>query len=133
MQVLVVEPTPLRVFYPAALLCLLSNFCRVSHLERFVMALFNDALKGLGVTALVGIGVVLAAPLLFPATAPALRPLAKGLIKGYLAVADRMKEVMAEAGEQLSDLVAEARAEYTAGAAVSATTPEHRISTPAET
>ncbi len=81
------------------------------------MALFNDALKGLGVTALVGIGVVLAAPLLFPATAPALR----------------MKEVMAEAGEQLSDLVAEARAEYTAGAAVSATTPEHRISTPAET
>src|SRR5205807_7579642 len=76
-QALVVEPTPLRVFYPAALLCLLSNFCRVSHLERFVMALFNDALKGLGVTALVGIGVVLAAPLLFPATAPALRPLAK--------------------------------------------------------
>ena len=127
------EPTPLRVFYPAALLCLLSNFCRVSHLERFVMALFNDALKGLGVTALVGIGVVLAAPLLFPATAPALRPLAKGLIKGYLAVADRMKEVMAEAGEQLSDLVAEARAEYTAGAAVSAATTEQRISTPSET
>ena len=67
---MVVEPTPLRVFYPAALLCLLSNFCRVSHLERFVMALFDDALKGLGVTALVGVGVVLAAPLLFPATAP---------------------------------------------------------------
>ena len=66
-------------------------------------------------------------------TLEAARPLAKGLIKGYLAVADRMKEVMAEAGEQLSDLVAEARAEYTAGAAVSAATTEQRISTPSET
>jgi hypothetical protein len=47
---------------------------------------------------------------------------AKGLIKGGLFVADSLKELMAEGGEQLSDLVAEARAEYSAGTTTQATT-----------
>jgi hypothetical protein len=40
-----------------------------------------------------------------------LRPLAKSLMKGYLAVADRVVEASAEARESLNDLYAEARAE----------------------
>jgi hypothetical protein len=48
---------------------------------------------------------------------------AKGLIKGGLFVADSLKELVAEGSEQISDLVAEARAEYYAGAASAATTP----------
>jgi hypothetical protein len=81
------------------------------------MALWDDALKGSVPTILVGVGVALAAPILLPAAAAGLRPLAKTVIKGGLYVADSIKEMMAEAGEQLSDMVAEARAEQAAEAA----------------
>lgn len=86
------------------------------------MALLDDALKGWVPGVLIGAGIALAAPILLPEAAAGVRPLAKALIKGYLAVADAVKEVVAEAGEQLSDLVAEAKAEYTASAAVSTAT-----------
>jgi hypothetical protein len=39
------------------------------------------------------------------------RPLLKAAVKGYVSVADRIKEATAEAREQLSDLAAEVRAE----------------------
>jgi hypothetical protein len=39
------------------------------------------------------------------------RPLAKAAVRGYLAVADTVKEVTAEAREQMSDLIAEVREE----------------------
>jgi len=39
------------------------------------------------------------------------RPLAKTLIRGYLTLSDMAKEFAAEAGEQISDLVAEVKAE----------------------
>jgi len=97
------------------------------------MALLDEGLGGWIPTALIGVGVALAAPILLPAAASGLRPLAKTVIKGYLAVADSVKEVAAEAGEQLSDLVAEAQAERTAQAAaataatVSATTEEKPV------
>lgn len=90
------------------------------------MALFDNALKGWGTGLLVGIGAALAAPIILPAAAAVVRPVAKALIKGYFFVADTVKEVVAEASEQTSDLVAEARAEYTAGAAVSPATTEHQ-------
>jgi hypothetical protein len=44
-------------------------------------------------------------------------PLAKSVIKGYLTVQDTVTEWAAETGEQVSDLVAEARAEHAAPAA----------------
>lgn len=84
------------------------------------MAFLDDVLKGWGPSVLIGAGVVLAAPLLLPATTSVVRPLAKALVKGYFAAAEKMKEVMAEVGEQVSDLVAEAKAEYEAGAATTA-------------
>jgi hypothetical protein len=78
------------------------------------MAWLDDALSGWGTTVLIGVGVAIAAPVLLPAVGAVIRPVAKGLIKGGLHVADSLKEMVAEGGEQISDLVAEAKAEYTA-------------------
>jgi hypothetical protein len=75
------------------------------------MALLDDMLKGGLPGILVGVGVTLAAPVLLPAAAAGVRPLAKALIKGGLVVATTVREVVAEAGEQLSDLVAEVQEE----------------------
>jgi len=78
------------------------------------MALLDDGLKGAVPSILVVLGVALAAPIVLPAVAAVSRPLAKTLIKGYLALADTVKEYTAEAGEQISDLMAECQAERTA-------------------
>ncbi len=86
------------------------------------MALFEDVLKVGGPAVLVGVGAVLAAPLVLPAVGSVARPIAKGAVKGYLALADGAKEFLAEAGEQWSDLVAEVRAEQS----TSTTAPESR-------
>lgn len=74
------------------------------------MAIFEDITKG-PVPVLLGLGVAMAAPSVFPALASGLRPLAKALVKGGLTIYDAAKEGVAEAGEQLNDLVAETRAE----------------------
>jgi hypothetical protein len=97
------------------------------------MALFDDMLKGGLPGVLVGVGVTLAAPLLLPAAAAGARPLAKALIKGGLIVAATVREVVAEAGEQLSDLVAEVQEESASAATAPRTeTGESRIITPHE-
>ena len=74
------------------------------------MAIFDDLTKG-PMPVLLGLGVAMAAPTVIPAVASGLRPLAKALVKGGLTVYDALKEGVAEAGEQLNDLVAETRAE----------------------
>ena len=89
------------------------------------MALLDNVLSGWSTTLLVGVGVALAAPVLLPVAGAIIRPVAKGLIKGGLFVADSLKELVAEGSEQVSDLVAEARAEYNASATAIAATPEH--------
>ena len=86
------------------------------------MALIDDiAAYGLP-AALVGVGAVLVAPLVLPVVGSVARPVAKGAIKGYLALVDGTKEWFAEASEQWSDLVAEAKAEH---AATPAEHPRH--------
>src|ERR687888_628106 len=80
------------------------------------MALLDTMFEGWGPSVLIGVGVALAAPLLLPTLAAGGRPLVKTLVKSYLVVADAVSEVVAETGEQLSDLVAEARAEREAAA-----------------
>jgi hypothetical protein len=89
------------------------------------MALLEDIFNG-GVSGiLVGVGVALAAPILLPADATGARPLAKALVKGALVMADSVKEAVAEAGEQFSDLVAEVQAERASnGAATPARSAE---------
>ena len=44
--------------------------------------------------------------------APRAKPLAKQAIKGYLAATERVREMAAEATEQIQDLYAEAKYEY---------------------
>jgi hypothetical protein len=92
------------------------------------MALFDNIVEGFGSSwvpsVLVGVGVALVAPVVVPALAAGMRPLAKAVIKGGIMVYNKGTEALAEAGEQLSDLVAEARSELdgTAAAAASAST-----------
>jgi hypothetical protein len=90
------------------------------------MALLDDGLKGAVPSIMVILGVALAAPIVLPAVASVSRPLAKTLIKGYLALADTVKEYAAEAGEQISDLMAECQAERSAAATVGAAKPESK-------
>ncbi|MHB9075463.1 MAG: DUF5132 domain-containing protein [Desulfobaccales bacterium] len=78
------------------------------------MALMEDGLKGAVPSILVVLGVAMAAPIVLPAVAAVSRPLAKTLIKGYLVLADTIKEFAAEAGEQVCDLMAEVKAERAA-------------------
>ena len=82
---------------------------------------FGDVFKAVGPPLLVGVGAALLAPILLPAVAAGMRPLAKTAVKGYLALTDKVKEMAAESGEQLSDLVAEARAEREAELAAAVT------------
>ncbi len=58
------------------------------------------------------IGAVVLAPVVVPALGKALRPVAKEAIKGLLALSEKTRELVAETGEQMQDLVAEAKAEY---------------------
>jgi hypothetical protein len=90
------------------------------------MALLDDGLKGAFPSIMVILGVALAAPIVLPAVAAVSRPLAKTLIKGYLALADTVKEYAAEAGEQVSDLMAECQAERSAAGTAGAAKPESK-------
>jgi len=81
------------------------------------MAFLEDVFNGWGTTTLVGLGVVVAAPLLLPAVGAIVRPVAKGLIKSGLFLVESVQELVAEGSEQLSDLVTEARAEHSPRAA----------------
>jgi hypothetical protein len=79
------------------------------------MNIFKEALKGSLSSIVVVAGVAIIAPIVLPAVAAMARPVIKGLIKGGMALADSVQEYVAEAGEQISDLVAEAKAERAAG------------------
>lgn len=71
-----------------------------------------ESLGGWGPTVLIGLGVAVAAPVLLPAAGAVIRPVAKGVVKGGLFVADSLRELVSEGAEQVSDVVAEAKAEY---------------------
>ncbi len=89
------------------------------------MALLEDVFKGTWGVALVGVGVALVAPTVLPAVGVALRPLAKTAIKGGVMLYDTVKETIAEAGEQVNDMVAEVRA-GAEGQSETADTPRRR-------
>jgi hypothetical protein len=76
--------------------------------------------KGWSGGVLIGIGAALAAPVILPVAGAVVKPLAKGLIWGYLAASDKLKEVMAETREQMNDIIAETKAEYADGSGVPA-------------
>jgi hypothetical protein len=76
------------------------------------MAWYDNALKFTWSNVMVAVGVAVMAPVLLPAVGCVVRPLAKGLVKAGLLVRDAAAGFVAEAGEQVSDLVAEAKAEH---------------------
>ena len=78
------------------------------------MALLEDVfLNGWGGPTLLGLGAVVAIPVLLPVVGAVVRPVAKLAIQGSLAVVETLQELTALGEEQVSDLVAEAQAEYT--------------------
>lgn len=85
------------------------------------MALWDDVAGSLGKSwasnALIGAAAVMLAPIMVPAVLAGMRPLSKMVIKGGVLVYDKAREVIAETGEQLSDIVVEARSELAASAA----------------
>lgn len=88
-------------------------------LEREASSIATAALIGVGVAIiepelipglLIGAGAVLA-PKILPGIGSMLRPLVKGVIKAGYSTATAVRETVAEMGEQVEDIVAEARAE----------------------
>jgi Protein of unknown function (DUF5132) len=75
------------------------------------MGMFEDIGKGNMETALLGLGLAIVAPAVVPTLASGLRPIAKALVKGGMTLFEAAREGVAEAGEEISDLVAESRAE----------------------
>lgn len=65
----------------------------------------------MGSNLLLGAAAVVLAPIVLPAVLAGVRPVAKTVMKGGVYVYDTAREMIAEAGEQLGDLVAEARSE----------------------
>lgn len=59
---------------------------------------------------LIGAGALLVGRM-FPRVAKGIRPVAKQVIRAGIAMSDKAREVVAEAGEQVQDMMAEARAE----------------------
>ena len=75
------------------------------------MSLLDD-LKGNAVSGLlIGIGAAVLAPIVLPILASIAKPVAKAAVKGGIMLYERGKETVAEAGEMLEDIVAEAKAE----------------------
>jgi hypothetical protein len=77
------------------------------------MAVLEDLSNGWGTNALVGLGVLVAAPVLLPVLGAVVRPVAKGFIKGGLWAMDSVQELAADVWkERLAALVAQALAEH---------------------
>lgn len=78
------------------------------------MALLEDVfLNGWRGPVLLGVGAIVAIPVLLPVVGAIVRPVAKLAIKRGMAVAETLQELVVQGGEQVSNLVAEAQAEYT--------------------
>ena len=78
------------------------------------MALWDDLAGSWTGNIVLGAAAVLVAPIVLPAVLAGVRPLAQLGIQGGVWIYDTTTAMVAEVGEQVSDLVAEARAELTA-------------------
>jgi len=80
------------------------------------MALWDDVPFGsLTSTSLVGVGLLLAAPVLLPLVGSVARPLVRTVLYTGFVAYDALLTTAATMGEQLSDLVAEATSEARSG------------------
>lgn len=96
----------------AALAVISYKHRRSNKKRRCDMALFDDILKGNVVTGLaIGIGAAVLAPVMLPVLAGVAKPLAKAAIKGGFMLYEKGKEAVAEVGEMVEDVIAEAKSE----------------------
>jgi hypothetical protein len=80
------------------------------------MAFIDDLLKGESAKGLaIGIGAAILVPVILPAVAALARPVARAAIKTGILVYEKTREAVAEMGEVVEDLVAEARADLEQG------------------
>lgn len=75
------------------------------------MALLEETLGGWSGGILVGLGAIVVLPAALPVLGSIVRPVVRTIVSGSLAVADVVSGMVAEGYDQVSDLVAEARAE----------------------
>ena len=77
------------------------------------MSFVEDVFKGGNiVTGLaIGIGGLILAPIVLPAVVGVVKPLAKVAVRGGVALYKKGRDTASEAGEAVSDIVAEAKAE----------------------
>jgi hypothetical protein len=75
----------------------------------------EDLVEDLGVP---GIAAIVLLPVLVPVVAGVGKPLAKATIKGGILLYEKGKGIIAEVGESLEDIVAEAKAELAEGRGV---------------
>jgi hypothetical protein len=66
---------------------------------------------------LIGAAAIVLAPIVVPTVLAGMRPVAKTLVKGGVMAYDKTREMVADVGEQMGDLVAEVRAELTTSTA----------------
>lgn len=69
---------------------------------------FEEVAEGLGVP---GIAAIVLLPILVPVAGKVMKPVAKAAIKGGIVLYEKGKGVIAEVGESLEDIIAEAKAE----------------------
>jgi hypothetical protein len=82
------------------------------------MAFYEDLFKGdTGKGLAIGLGAAIVAPVALAALSGIGRPLARAAIKSGIIVYEKGRETLAEFGEVMEDLVAEARSEIEAGQA----------------
>jgi hypothetical protein len=87
------------------------------------MALFDNGLK-IGTPILLGIGVLILAPVIAPVAASIVKPLAKATIKTGLTLVQKGRELISEAAEALEDITAEVKAELIAERACPTANPQ---------
>jgi hypothetical protein len=87
------------------------------------MALFDNGLK-IGTPILLGIGVLILAPVIIPGAAAAAKPLVKATIKTGLSLVQKGRELISEAAEAFEDIAAEVKAELIAERAGPAANPQ---------
>jgi hypothetical protein len=78
------------------------------------MALFEDLTLGsVTSSALIGVGLIVAAPVLLPMVGAVVRPVVRLAVQGGIAAYDAAATLVTTAGEELNQIVAEARAATT--------------------
>ena len=91
------------------------------------MAIIEDMLEGnLGTGLALGVGALILSPVVMPLVSGVARPLMKAMVKGGIVAYDTAREYLAEAGEFVSDIAAEARAELAAAGPAAAGVTETR-------